>query len=684
MATEQSEHDEGASDGTPSRGQIVVFAAGLYAVLCGAITLIGWFVNQPRLTDWLEDGISMFPVTATCAIACGIGLLLLCPREVSQKQRVGAAILGALACALGLATLFEHATMIDLGIDTFLVRREWGQKAARSLMRMGPPASVSFAALGSSIVLLALGGKWSRRIASALGVLCAAIASLSLIGYFYGVDQLFALPKLTGIARQAATAIFAIGIAVVTLVPELGLANLMSRRDGGGVLARRVLPAAVFAAIMIGWLRLQGQDAHLYDTAFGTAIRTLVEIGLFLLLIWWTANGVSAAESKLRKSREELRAALDEATTMGRFKDEFLATLSHELRNPMTAILGWSGIVRKKMNQGKDVELAHGLEVIERNAKLQAQMIDDLLDVSRIAAGKVRLNIQNVDLREVVRSAVDVVKPGAEAKGLSIQVFFGTGLPPIRGDSTRLQQVLFNLLVNALKFTPSGGAVKIECTRIGSAVQIAVADTGVGIEPEFLPHVFERFRQQDAATTKKYGGLGLGLAIVRQLVELHGGRVTAQSEGAGKGATFTITLLTVDSALSGAQGVTGPGETPNLIGTRVLVVDDDDDVRDLLNRMLSGCGATVTLARSVDEALEKVECAEPDVLLSDIGMPGKDGYDLVWHLRQRGIGVYSVALTSFASAGDRARALQAGFDTHVSKPVHTQELFAAIRGAKAE
>ena len=404
----------------------------------------------------------------------------------SRSQIVGA-VFGGLAAALGFATLFEHATMINLGIDTFLVKRTWGQNAAASLMRMGPPASVSFAALGSSICMLALGGKMSRRVASAIAMMCVAIASLSLIGYFYGVNQLFSMPKLTGIARQAATAIFAIGIGVVTLVPEWGFAHLMSRRDGGGVLARRVLPALIVAAILVGWLRLQGQEANLYDTAFGTALRTLVEMGLLLVLVWWTANSLSQTETNLRQSREELRRALNEANSAGRLKDEFLATLSHELRNPMTAILGWSGLVRAKVDRKQDVELAHGLEVIERNAKIQAQMIDDLLDLSRIASGKVKLNIQLVELREVVRSAVDVVKPGAEAKGVSIQAFFGTNIPQIRADSTRLQQALFNLLVNAVKFTPSGGRVHIECARAGPSVSIAVSDTGIGIEPEFLP-----------------------------------------------------------------------------------------------------------------------------------------------------------------------------------------------------
>lgn len=680
MGTQEHEHVESVIDGSPSRSQLVVFAAGTYAVWCGILTLAGWFLNRPRLTDWLEDGISMFPVTATCAIACGIGLLLLAARG---PRRIGAAMFGALAAALGLATLLEHATAIDLGIDTFLVRRTWGQNAAASLMRMGLPASTSFAALGISICLLALGGKHARRIASALGALCTAIASLSLIGYFYGADQLYSLPKLTGIARQAATAVFAIGIGVAALVPEWGFAHLMSRRDGGGVLARRVLPAIVIVSIFVGWLRLQGQDANLYDTAFGSAMRTLVEIGLLLLLVWWTANGLSATERKLRESREELRRALGDATSASRLKDEFLAMLSHELRNPMTAILGWAGLVRAKVKAHPDVELAHGLEVIERNAKIQAQMIDDLLDVSRIASGKMKLNIQLVELREVVRSAVDVVKPGAEAKGVSIQVFFASGLPQIRADSTRLQQALFNLLVNAVKFTPAGGEVRIECARAGSSVSIAVIDTGIGIEPDFLPHVFERFRQQDAATTKKFGGLGLGLSIVKQFVELHGGEVTAASEGAGKGARFSIQIPTAAPVQSGMRAAErSSDDAPNLNGIKVLVVDDDDDVRDLLNRMLSGCGATVTLARSVDDALEKVASAEPDVLISDIGMPGKDGYDLVWHLRQRGIGVYAVALTSFASAADRARSVQAGFDAHVAKPIHSGELFSVVQNAK--
>ena len=387
------------------------------------------------------------------------------------------------------------------------------------------------------------------------------------------------------------------------------------------------------------------------------------------------------------------QAARAEAERAGRMKDDFLATLSHELRTPLNAILGWATILGSKSPSPDD--LHEGLETIRRNARAQTQIIEDLLDMSRIISGKVRLDVQRLDLSSVVRQAVDTVTPAAEAKGIRIQA----ALDPtatISGDPGRLQQVFWNVLTNAIKFTPKGGRVQVILERVNSHIDVGVTDSGEGIPAEFLPRVFDRFRQADASTTRRHGGLGLGLSIVRQLVELHGGTVRAASLGAGHGSTFTVSLpLTVVQAEPGtpvehrhpeSDTGTAPDITDALCarlrGVRVLVVDDEADARALLWRVLDDCGAIVTTAASAGEALDRLREARPDVLVSDIGMPDEDGFSLIRRVRalgpEQGGNIPAVALTAYARVQDRVMSITAGFHMHVAKPVEPAEFIATV------
>ncbi len=384
---------------------------------------------------------------------------------------------------------------------------------------------------------------------------------------------------------------------------------------------------------------------------------------------------------------ESERAARTEAERAARLKDEFLATVSHELRTPLNAILGWASITRGKSSETAQVEKA--LEVIERNARLQAQLIDDLLDISRIVSGKIRLDTQTVDLSLLIQSAVNSVLPAAEAKNIRVLQVVESGLPVIRGDQARLQQIVWNLLSNAVKFTSQGGNVRVHARGTAAHVEIAVEDDGAGISPEFLPHVFERFRQADGSTTRRHGGLGLGLSIVRHLAEMHGGTASAYSAGRGQGATFTITLPTVPIvpesepclARDALEARTLASDSPVVLtGLRVLIVDDEPDARDVLERVLSGCGATIVCAASVDDALEEIARTKPDALVSDIGMPGKDGYELIRAVREQfdGKTLPAIALTAFARPEDRRRALMNGFQTFVVKPADPFEISLAV------
>jgi signal transduction histidine kinase/CheY-like chemotaxis protein len=394
------------------------------------------------------------------------------------------------------------------------------------------------------------------------------------------------------------------------------------------------------------------------------------------------------SEDKLQELLESERAARGEAERANRIKDEFLSTVSHELRTPLTAIMGFTDLLIRRNAKGLEIE--SGLIVIERNAKVQAQIIEDLLDMSRIVSGKVRLDVKPVDIPQIVENALETVRPAAEAKGIRLQSKINPDVGPLMGDSGRLQQIVWNLLMNAVKFTPRDGQVQITLERTDSHLEVRVSDTGQGIPPSFLPNVFERFRQGEPITTRSHGGLGLGLSIVKQLVELHGGMVEAQSPGVHQGSTFIVRFpLHVAPAerdhatKSIASEVTPRGSLSiDLKGVRVLVVDDEPDTRELVRRLLGEYRAETYLAGSTDEALELFHKHRPDVLVSDIGMPHKDGYELMRSVRalsdEEGGNTPAAALSALARNEDRKHALLAGFHAHITKPVDAGELIAVV------
>ena len=393
------------------------------------------------------------------------------------------------------------------------------------------------------------------------------------------------------------------------------------------------------------------------------------------------------ARSRLLASEKLAR---NEAERANRLKDEFLATISHELRNPLNAILGWAHMLQIGNLTPQNAERA--VETIYRNAKSQAQLVADLLDVSRIISGKLRLDMRTVDLIYIVNAAVDSVRPAADAKGIRLQTISDPAVGPTSGDADRLQQVVWNLLTNAVKFTPKGGRIQVTVQRIDSHVEIVVSDSGVGISKEFLPYVFDRFRQADASTTRIHGGLGLGLSIVRQLVDLHGGSVSVHSEGEGKGATFTITLPFVGvvnneqetepvQPTQGDEIISFEG-LPSLEGLKVLVVDDEADTRELICEVLKECGSQVITSDSAADALVALEQHKPDILISDLGMPDEDGYSLISKIRalpaDRGGQIPAAALTAYARTEDRMRVLRSGFQFHLPKPVDSAELVTVV------
>jgi signal transduction histidine kinase/ActR/RegA family two-component response regulator len=389
-----------------------------------------------------------------------------------------------------------------------------------------------------------------------------------------------------------------------------------------------------------------------------------------------------AAEEARRQLLERERNARQEAEAANRIKDDFLATISHELRTPLNAMLGWAQLLQQGgLDEQGRVE---AIEAIERNARSQAQLIEDLLDLSRIIRGKVQIERANLQLADVIQSAIGAVAPSAAARRIEIRRTIDKDIGPVLGDANRLQQVIWNLLSNAIKFTPEGGRIEVALERRGDFAAIRVSDNGAGIAPDFLPHVFDRFRQADASTTRQKGGLGLGLAIVQSLVQMHGGTVQAHSAGEGKGATFTVLLprITSASAIWLPPSDDGKASDLRLSRIRVLVVDDDPDARRLVGKVLERHGAWVSTAASASEALASFDRQAPDVLLSDIGMPGEDGYALIAKVRSRdparGGQVPAAALTAFAREEDRVRSLAAGYQMHVSKPVGSVKLVEVV------
>ena len=484
--------------------------------------------------------------------------------------------------------------------------------------------------------------------------------------------------------------------------------DLLVEADAPSDIVQSFLGAPVLSPLGVsGWVYLlnknDDEDFSEADERLAATLATQVAVAYENARLYTEAQN-HATELRLevaeRKQAEEERAAMlireqaarAEAESANRTKDEFLATLSHELRTPLTAILGWSHLLRT--NELQAPQFTHALETIERNARSQSQLIDDLLDVSRIVTGKLEVEFSTVDLSSVVEAALESVHPALTAKEIDLETFVEPGLC-VSGDAQRMQQIFWNLFTNAIKFTPKGGHVRIATEKHDSEVSIKIADTGIGISPEFLPYIFDRFRQADGSTTRAQGGLGLGLAIVRHLVDVHHGRVEVESAGTKQGATFTVSLPLAVSASANHDHGDGTGplkreerlfKSPRILdGLKILVVDDDADTRDLVTTILTRCGSEVRCSASAAEAFAAFQEWNPDLLVSDIGMPEEDGYGLIRRLRElkskRAKQIPALALTAYATDQDRSLALSAGFQVHLAKPIEPESLVNSIAAA---
>jgi PAS domain S-box-containing protein len=784
----------------------IVAAAGSCALIVGLLTLLGYALDVRRLTDWGGDGISMFPNAAACAALSGLALLLLPATERRKSWRIVLRLIVSLVGLVGGGTLLEHLTGVNLGIDTLLYERTWGQAAAMAPMRMGPPASTSYLIIGTGLLLTTYGSH-ARRFAGALAIGIVGIASLSLVGYWFGADHLFGVARFTGIAFQTSLVLAVIGIGLIASLPEYGVAALLRRDDPGGVIVRRLLLPIIVAPLVLGWLRVMGQEAGYFDTAFGTALLALVMIAMLLVLLWWTAEGVTrqvrltrAAEEGVRNSEARHR-ALIEASVYGvltidergiiesanpaaerlfgyagsemighnismlmaepykaehdsyllnyfhtgvrkiigigrevegrrkdgstfpmdlavaefqidgkryyqgtvsdisqrraaeealrqkehnarllqealkeadRRKDEFLATLAHELRNPLAPVLNALQILNMKGPPTPELQWARG--VIDRQMQQMTRLIDDLMDVSRISRGKVELKREKVALANVIHGAVETSRPLIEQCGHELEVV----LPPqtfyLDADLIRLAQVFSNLLNNAAKYTERGGRVWLTAEREGSDVVVSVKDTGIGIPADKLQSVFDIFSQVHGTFQQSHGGLGIGLSLAKQLVEMHGGTIDARSEGPGRGSEFVVRLPVVVERVPAST--TSKEKRILASSFRILIVDDNRDAADSLGMMLRFMGNDIRTAYDGEEAVRAAEEFRPQVMLLDIGMPKLSGYDACRSIREQpwGKSMVLIAVTGWGNEEDKRKAKDAGFDRHMVKPAAPDEL----------
>ena len=630
--------------------------AGIYAVAAGAISLLGWVTGFMRLADWNNSGITMKANAAFCSMLAGSALLnsVLVP---GRKRLI--AVLSGVVAIIGGLTLLQHLTGINLGIDTLIFTESPGVLATAAPGRMGPPASTAFVLLGIAL-LLSTGSHSSRRLAGWLGLWVVILSALPLVGYWYGASELYSFARLTGIALQTAVIIAALAVGVVLSIPEWGIVTMIKSNDGGGIMFRRLLLPLIAISLMLGWMRVAGEHAGLYDTAFGTAIRTIFELTLLTGLLWWTANGISRAEEKVRDA--------------DRRKDEFLAVLSHELRNPLAPIRNAVDILKTAGTYEPRLQAAR--DMIERQVDHMVRLIDDLLDVNRITRNKIELQSETLDIGSLVRRSTESCRSIIDKKHQLLHLDLPNEPVFVRGDQIRLSQIFTNLLNNAGKFTGPGGNIWVTVHPSNENALISVRDDGIGIPNDKLESIFKMFSQLDRPAGEPLDGLGIGLTLTKQLVELHGGTILAKSGNGNPGSEFAVQLPLCETD---EVPVVAPFPTLNTLdeGKRsILVVDDNIDSAESLSLLMQFAGHETQVSHDGHDAVKKARSMRPDVIVLDIGLPLADGYEVCRTVRHEhwGKDIIIIALTGWGQEEDRRRSKEAGFDAHMVKPVDPADL----------
>jgi PAS domain S-box-containing protein len=766
--------------------RIIALASGCYSLIVAAAAFIGWAADIHFLAAWEASGIAMQPNTALATMLSGVAIIALAfgRRDISVYLALPIGVIGA-------ATLFEHITGTNLGIDTLLLfDREWGGVATQSPGRMGPPAAFSFSLISIALLLSGFYPK-AERAAPPIGIMIIAVSMLSLIGYLFRATEMFSTPQLTAIAFQTATTFFATGIGLVASFPEYQPMRLILERSAAGMIMRRALPLIIVSPIIVGLLRVRGEQAGLYDATFGRALLILLLIGLLVTLLWYCVQVIRVHEQEQQKTQEALqiseerfskfmrslpglawikdsqgryiyanhaavqafrmpgeealygksdgeifpaevaaefqendRKALDSETGMlfietlkhedgivhhsivskfpilgtdnsvamvggvaidvtdriraeealreaDRRKDEFLATLAHELRNPLAPIK--NAIYLLESPDTKEEVKEEALQMMRRQVRLMKRLIDDLMDVSRVSQGKVELQKQLITLNDVIQGAVEIAKPLITEKRHELAINLLHQPVWLEGDSIRLSQVFANLLNNAAKYTSERGNIVLTVRKDETDdVVISVKDNGIGIPKAMLSSIFDLFVQVDNSLERMQGGLGIGLTLVKELVGLHGGSISAVSDG--KGSEFIVRLPVAQKTEEEAAASQAISESNR--SYRILVVDDNEPSAKTLGWTLELIGHEVELAHDSKSGIEKAKTYRPDIILLDIGLPGMNGYDLckIFRKDHETKDAFIIAQTGWGQEEHRNRSKEAGFNHHLVKPIEMQTL----------
>jgi PAS domain S-box-containing protein len=794
--------------GTQSLPDVLTKMAAAYAILGGMITLAGWVAFHPRLCDWLGQGICMYPNAALCSIAAGSALLFLKNSKTSAASRLLVRLLAGFVILISGLAAYEHHADDSLWVDDFLSKGTWGDAAGASALRMGLPSTWSFLLLGCALVISTGKLRLCCHHASALGLIAMAISSLSLVGYWFGANQLYGLARYTGISWQGASMIFALGLGLVAAMRECGFMALLMRPDAGGLMVRRFILPIILTPLLLGWARIQGVEHGIFDDTFGTALRTLLSIAIFLGVLWSVANSLShhaslareatrahvvseqrfigfmqalpglawikdsdgcyvyaneAFQQALAKNEDEIyglrdgdfmpehdaekymkndrltmkeNAGLQFVETLRKCdghrhsflvtkfpmpsgtdgapfiggiaiditdrlraeqelkeahhrKDEFLATLAHELRNPLSPIRCSVEICRDQPDPEK---LSWALNVIDRQVRQMARLLDDLLDLSRISYGKLTLRCERVELSRIIAGAAETSQPLREKAEQSLDIQLPAEPVFLHADPMRLEQVFGNLLNNAAKYGGKGSKVVLTATIEDDNVQVSVRDNGVGIPPELLEDIFKMFSQVKSPTSGPAVGLGIGLSLVQGLVKLHSGRIEARSEGSGSGSEFIVTLplhpdhhLPEKVVTAPPAAESPPEPEPEAPLLRLLITDDLRDSADSLSACFHERHYDVRTAYNGDEALAVAEAFRPHIMFLDIGMPHMSGDEVCRRIREKewGKDIFIVAITGWGQESDRRLTKEAGFDYHLVKPIELNQLLSIISGIAA-
>lgn len=644
--------------------------ASLLTLAVGLAIQIGWFFNIPDLTSLYLSGPTVKTNAAIALTAASLANLMLISARGRVWLRVCGIVLAFIPFIIGALTLSEHVVGWDLGIDQLVMSEPSGAYGTISPNRMGPPASLSFVLLGLTMILTESRRRGIRRIGLAAGLAACAVPILPLLGYAYGISQLYAVARFTGISLSSALALLLLGAAVLAGRPQEGLAAMLTRPDEVGTLGRRLMPAALLLPFSLGWMFARLLEAGIIDGAFAISAMALVLTVVMARLIWRTGLRVSesldarlAAERAMNETAKALRDA-------DRQKSEFMATLSHELRNPLAPIRFALELLDSPPPAGQKARAT-----IRRQVQHLTRLIDDLLDLTRITRNKLQLKVSRVELKGIIQDAADAVAGELARSGHTMDVQLPSEPVWLEVDPDRIVQIVTNLLNNAVRHTGSKDTIVVGAEANKRYVSIFVRDSGTGIDSADLERIFDSFVQVGEG---RHGGLGIGLALVKGLAELHGGTVEARSEGLGKGAEFRVRLPRAE-----APAVVDTDRAPAVeavVPERVLVVDDNKDAADTLAAVLKARGHDVRVAYSGSEALKTAGVFQPTVGLLDIGMDGMNGYELAKALRRHVATSQAllVAITGWGQDDDRRRALASGFDAHLTKPADPDQIMTLI------